>query len=105
MTLLVKKEWVKEHIGEILLVDCRFNLGNSEEGKLLYELNHIPGAVYAHLEKDLSGIVSEHGGRHPLPDLQKFKHFLEEKGINRNTTVVAYDGGEGAFAARFWWLL
>jgi thiosulfate/3-mercaptopyruvate sulfurtransferase len=105
MKILVDKEWLKENIDHVRVVDCRFNLGNSDEGQQLYLQNHIPGAIYAHLEKDLSGDVSQHGGRHPLPDLKELTKFLEGQGINRETKVVAYDDGNGAFAARFWWLL
>jgi len=105
MTLLVDQEWLKDHLEEVVVVDCRFNLGDINEGRRLYIDNHIPGAFYAHLEKDLSGSVTEHGGRHPLPEIESFKLFLEEHGINGKTKVVAYDGGEGAFASRFWWLL
>src|SRR5690606_41220495 len=53
----------------------------------------------------LSAPVSEHGGRHPLPDMKQFKGEIEKVGIDRSKTVIAYDGGEGQFASRFWWLL
>lgn len=103
--MLVSQEWLKNNLHSVRIVDCRFNLSNREEGWKLYEEDHILGAVYAHLEKDLSGVVSKHGGRHPLPHVPSLKEFLENAGIDRQTTVVAYDGGEGAFAARFFWLL
>lgn len=89
----------------IRIVDCRFQLGNPTFGVKAYEEGHIPGAVYFHLEKDLSGEVAEHGGRHPLPEMGDFQQVLEEAGISNDTEVIAYDGGEGAFAARLWWLL
>ncbi|MBA9027750.1 MULTISPECIES: sulfurtransferase [Bacillaceae] len=90
---------------EVRIVDCRFNLGDPSCGKDLYDQEHIAGAVYFHLEEDLSGKVGNHGGRHPLPNLAEFKQKLEEVGVSNNTRVVAYDGGEGAFASRFVWLL
>nr|WP_295971940.1 sulfurtransferase [uncultured Bacillus sp.] len=105
MTILVNHEWLKENLDDVRLVDCRFNLGNSEEGEALYKENHLPGAVYAHLERDLSGPVRKHGGRHPLPDMEQIRRLVETYGIEPETKVVAYDGGEGAFAARLWWLL
>lgn len=89
----------------IRIVDCRFMLDNKEAGKFLYKEEHLPGAVYFSLEEDLSGEIEEHGGRHPLPNMEKFKQVLENAGISNDTTVVAYDGGEGAFAARLWWML
>ncbi|WP_057915149.1 sulfurtransferase [Peribacillus muralis] len=90
---------------DIRICDCRFRLGTPDAGKSEYDQDHIPGAVYFDLEKDLSGIVGEHGGRHPLPDLTTFKGKLEAYGITNDTVLVAYDGGEGSYASRFVWLL
>lgn len=107
MNLVVTKDWLAEHLKDenIRIADCRFNLGDSEEGHRLYLKDHIPGAVYFHLNNDLSGPVLTHGGRHPLPSLEQMKQTLEGAGIGQNTIVIAYDGGEGAFASRLWWLL
>ncbi|WP_079509489.1 sulfurtransferase [Mesobacillus jeotgali] len=107
MQYYVDLEWLKEHLGEkeIRIVDCRFKLGSPEEGRRQYQEGHIPGAVYFDLEKDLSGSVGEHGGRHPLPELNLLKEKLQDAGIGSETTVIAYDGIEGAFASRFWWLM
>ena len=107
MSFTVEREWLKSRLSndEIRIVDCRFNLGSPEEGTELYGKDHIPGAVYFHLNRDLSGQVEAHGGRHPLPDMDKFKQTLQNAGINNETTVIAYDGGEGSYAARLWWLL
>jgi thiosulfate/3-mercaptopyruvate sulfurtransferase len=104
---VVDKQWLKAHLDDdsIKIVDCRFSLADSEKGQKEYLANHLPGAIYFDLEKDLSSAVKEHGGRHPLPDLNEFIQKLEAAGIDKTKTVVAYDGGEGAFAARFWWLL
>lgn len=103
----VDSEWLYERLGNknTRVADCRFKLGDPEEGRILYERSHIPGAVYFDLEKDLSGPVEEHGGRHPLPALSRFKERLQNAGITNETTIVVYDGKEGAFASRMWWLL
>lgn len=90
---------------DIRICDCRFRLGSPDAGFNEYQKDHISGAVYFDLEKDLSGQVQEHGGRHPLPDLETFKNKLESNGITNDTVLVAYDGGEGSFASRFVWLL
>lgn len=107
MKYVVEKEWLLKNLNEpnIRIVDCRFSLAQPEKGGQEYRESHLPGAVYFDLEKDLSGVVSEHGGRHPLPNLKEFITKLEQAGIDEHTTVIAYDNGEGAFAARFWWML
>ncbi|WP_026581137.1 sulfurtransferase [Bacillus sp. J33] len=107
MKYFIEKEWLLKKIDNenVRIADCRFKLGSPDEGRSLYDLNHIPNAVYFDLEKDLSGPVKDHGGRHPLPDPDQLKQTLEQAGISRETIVIAYDGGEGAFASRFWWLL
>ncbi|CQR45931.1 3-mercaptopyruvate sulfurtransferase [Paraliobacillus sp. PM-2] len=107
MDFAVRKEWLAEKLtnDQVKIVDCRFELGDQDKGEKLYQEGHIPGAFYFDLEKQLSGPVSKHGGRHPLPDMDQFKREIEKIGIDRTKTVVAYDGGEGQFASRFWWLL
>ncbi|MFE4893710.1 sulfurtransferase [Peribacillus butanolivorans] len=90
---------------DIRICDCRFQLGAPDVGYIEYEKEHIMGAVYFDLEKDLSGQVEKHGGRHPLPDLNALKEKLESNGITNETVLIAYDGGEGSFASRFVWLL
>lgn len=107
MNYHVDSKWLNERLGDkdIRIVDCRFKLGNPDEGRLLYDQSHIPGAVFFDLEKDLSGTVKEHGGRHPLPETNQFKEKLQDAGIDHETTIVVYDGKEGAFASRMWWLL
>ncbi|MEH7010385.1 sulfurtransferase [Neobacillus niacini] len=107
MNYIIDKEWLlkKLHEQNVRIVDCSFSLADPKKGRQGYDQNHIPGAIYFDLEKDLSGEVGEHGGRHPLPNIEEFIYKLETAGIDENTTVIAYDQGEGAFAARFWWLL
>ncbi|WP_010677360.1 sulfurtransferase [Bacillus timonensis] len=107
MNFVVNKDWLVEQLQtkEVIIVDCRFALGNPTQGERLYQEGHIPGAFYFDLEKQLSALVAKHGGRHPLPDLEQFKHEIEKVGINHSKVVVAYDGGEGQYASRFWWLL
>lgn len=107
MKNIVTMGWLVEKLGDphMVIVDCRFILGQSDAGRIAYEQDHIPGAVYAHLEQDLSEPVREHGGRHPLPDMGPFSEWLGQLGIDKDTTVVAYDDQGGAMASRFWWML
>jgi thiosulfate/3-mercaptopyruvate sulfurtransferase len=107
LNTIVDKDWLRSRIGDsnLVILDCRFSLADSHAGEVLYGISHLPGAVYCHLEKNLSGSIQEHGGRHPLPNLDTFTLFLEEVGISNNTIVVAYDNGDGPFASRLWWLM
>jgi len=89
-----------------LAVDCRFQLADTEQGRQAYRQGHIPGAVYAHLDEDLSDPGKQGLGRHPLPEPQAFAAVLGRWGWKPGTTVVAYDAGNGALAAaRLWWLM
>jgi thiosulfate/3-mercaptopyruvate sulfurtransferase len=88
-----------------LVVDCRFDLLQPAAGEAAYAVGHIPGAVYAHLDRDLAGPITPATGRHPLPDPQQFATTLGRWGLTPDTQVVAYDADNGAYAARLWWLL
>jgi thiosulfate/3-mercaptopyruvate sulfurtransferase len=67
---------------------------------------HVPGAIYIHLDRDLSGeIIPGNTGRHPLPSSQIFAERLSNWGIDASTQVIAYDNLGGALAARVWWML
>lgn len=90
---------------DVVIVDCRFQLGKPDFGREAYEASHIPGAVYLDLEKDLSAPIEEHGGRHPLPDIAQLTGTFSRAGIGNDTRVVAYDDQGGAMASRLWWLL
>lgn len=107
MEFVVEKEWLAEQLENegVKVVDCRFNLSTPAEGKELYRKSHIPGAFYFDMDEQMSSPVKEHGGRHPLPDLEQFRHGIERVGIGNAQTVVVYDGGGMQFATRFWWLM
>jgi thiosulfate/3-mercaptopyruvate sulfurtransferase len=85
--------------------DCRFSLADPGGGERAYREDHIPGARYVHLERDLSAPVTAASGRHPLPEREVLAAKLGAWGITRDSQVVAYDDADGAFAARLWWLL
>ena len=90
--------------GELALFDCRSELGNPRWGEAQYADSHIPGAQFLHLERDLSSPVTATSGRHPLPDPQAFAQRLGALGAGTGLQIVAYDQGNGAYAARLWWL-
>ncbi|MBD2839166.1 sulfurtransferase [Pseudomonas sp. JM0905a] len=90
----------------LVILDCRFSLDDPAYGQRSYAESHIPKARFADLERDLSGPVSKGvTGRHPLPAPAALAGKLREWGIAAGSTIVLYDDGPGAFAARAWWLL
>lgn len=98
-----------EHLNDEtwLFVDCRFSLKDPGQGFRDYQKAHIPGAVYAHLDDDLSSkVILGKTGRHPLPKKDVFVETCSRWGIGKDTQVVAYDASAGQMAAaRLWWLL
>ncbi|WP_166208013.1 sulfurtransferase [Cognatiluteimonas telluris] len=106
-TTLVQAETLATALGrdDLAIVDCRFALVNPGAGESAYLQGHIPGAVYAHLERDLSDHARHGEGRHPWPDEAAFLAKLGRWGITPQHQVVAYDDGGGMMAARLWFLL
>jgi thiosulfate/3-mercaptopyruvate sulfurtransferase len=89
----------------LVIVDTRFNLFNVDEGRAAYLSAHIPGAVYAHLDDDLSGPPLTDAGRHPMPSPQALEALFSRFGIGADSQVVAYDQRDAVTAARLWWML
>jgi thiosulfate/3-mercaptopyruvate sulfurtransferase len=87
------------------IVDCRFKLDDPAWGEREWATAHIHGAVYAHLDRHLSGAKTGANGRHPLPDPGALAAALGQFGIAGGMQVVAYDQNNGMFASRLWWLL
>jgi thiosulfate/3-mercaptopyruvate sulfurtransferase len=89
----------------LAIVDCRFRLEDTSWGEGQYREGHVPGAVYADLDRDLSGVKNGRNGRHPLPDPATLATTFGRLGIGPDVQVVAYDQDTGAWASRLWWLL
>lgn len=87
------------------VLDCRFSLQEPAAGRAAYETAHIPGAVYADLDKDLAAAPRPGSGRHPLPEPDELAMTFGGMGIDSDVHVVVYDDSSGALAARAWWLL
>lgn len=90
---------------ELRVVDCRHDLSDPEAGRRAFAEGHIPGALFMHLDDDLSGEKSGTNGRHPLPAPEAFATRIATLGIGPANTVVVYDAAGGAMAARLWWML
>lgn len=101
--------------------DCSFDLMQPHAGEQQYLEAHIPGAVYADLDKALTarhGVPGAHGvitatgadapasgGRHPLPNREKFATWLSSVGFANDMQAVVYDRNGANYCGRLWWML
>ncbi|MBA2350295.1 MAG: STAS/SEC14 domain-containing protein [Burkholderiales bacterium] len=88
-----------------IIFDCRHDLADFDAGESSYGESHIPGARFAHLDRNLAGVKNGRNGRHPLPHPKDMAAWLGSQGVANDSQVVAYDASGGIFAARLWWLL
>ncbi len=106
----------------LMVFDCSFELMQPEAGAAQYRAAHIPGAVYANLDTDLSarhGMPSRSGGvlvatdfgepasggRHPLPSRERFAAWLCSVGFANDMQAVVYDRNGANYCGRLWWML
>jgi thiosulfate/3-mercaptopyruvate sulfurtransferase len=87
-----------------VVLDVRWRLGGPP-GAESYRAGHIPGAVFADLDRDLAGPPGGPGGRHPLPTADAFQAAMRRAGISADRPVVVYDDADSTAAARAWWTL
>jgi thiosulfate/3-mercaptopyruvate sulfurtransferase len=107
-TTLITPEDLARHLAEPhwRVFDCRFSLDDPDRGRRDYGRSRIPGALYLHLDEDLSApVIPGVTGRHPLPDPVGLAQRLTRQGVTDTAQVVAYDDAGGSVAARLWWLL
>ena len=107
MPALIEPQELAPHLDDPdwAIIDCRFDLARPDWGAQAFAAGHIPHALYAHLEHDLSRPRTPRSGRHPLPQVEVLAATFARFGIDERVQVIAYDQGTGAFAARLWWLL
>jgi thiosulfate/3-mercaptopyruvate sulfurtransferase len=105
-TTVVDADTLRPNVGNPAwrIIDCRHDLLRPDAGRQAYADGHIAGAVFAHLDRDLSGPKTPHSGRHPLPDPSKLVECFQRWGIDRDSQIVAYDASGGQVAGRLWWL-
>lgn len=106
-TTLVTTDTLAQHLQDAdwRIFDCRHDLGKPELGATQYAESHIPGALHAHMDRDLAARPDGRNGRHPLPAPEAFAAWLGAQGLRPGNQVVAYDGAGGMAAARLWWML
>ena len=105
----------------MMIFDCTFDLAQPHLGEEQHKHSHISGAVYANLDTALSakhgvpgahGVITAHGedapasgGRHPLPNREKFSEWLSNIGFANNMQAVVYDRNGANYCGRLWWML
>lgn len=104
-TTLVSTAELAAHVREWRIFDCRHDLMKPELGEQQYRQAHIPGALFASLDRELSAPKTGKNGRHPLPEPDAFGAWLGRQGVKPGDQVVCYDAANGAMAARLWWML
>src|SRR5574343_1354664 len=106
-TTLVDVAALRAHLDDPswLVIDVRHQLADTGYGERAYAAGHIPGAIFLHCDRDLSGPITGCNGRHPLPAPETLARRLGEVGVGATTQVVVYDDAQGMIAGRLWWLL
>jgi len=104
-TTILSTDTVAAHLSSWVVVDCRFDLTDEQWGRRQYEQAHVPGAVYASLNDDLSAPRTGSNGRHPLPSVDALAAIFSRLGIANGVQVVVYDQDAGLHASRLWWSL
>jgi thiosulfate/3-mercaptopyruvate sulfurtransferase len=102
---LVSTAELAAHLADWRIFDCRHDLAKPGLGAEQYGQAHLPGALFASLDRDLSAPKSGRNGRHPLPEIDAFGKWIEKSGLQPADQVVCYDGGSGSMASRLWWML
>ena len=105
---LISTAELAPHVGDPnwIVVDVRHDLAQPDNwGEAQYRAGHLPGARFAHIDRDLSAPKNGRNGRHPLPSPATAAAFFGALGIDADRQVVAYDQGNGMFASRLWWML
>ncbi len=96
----------------LLLLDCSFDLADTDQGERRHAAGHLPGSHYVHLDRDLAApkhaagpLSAQFTGRHPLPGRADFARRAGQLGVRPGLQVITFDGESGVYAARGWWML
>ncbi len=108
LTTLVSAPSLRSLLGSgrpVALIDTGFDLADLAAGERAWHEGHVPGSLYLHLDRDLSGPKTGSNGRHPLPARDVFAATLGRCGITPQTQVIGFDRQGGVYASRLWWML
>ena len=108
LTTLIPPATLAQHLDDPgwVILDIRHDLMRPERwGEHEYGAGHLPGAVFLHLDRDLSAPKSGRNGRHPLPSPADAAATFARAGVGPATQVVVHDQNNGMYASRAWWML
>lgn len=107
MKNIICQQWLIKNMEKenLIILDIRSKLDDVDYGLREYKNSHIEGAIYISVKDTLTGKVNTHGGRHPLPNMEKFIEDMKKLGVNDKSEIVIYDDGDLAMAGRLWWML
>jgi thiosulfate/3-mercaptopyruvate sulfurtransferase len=100
---LISASELRTVLGDATVLDVRYRMGGPP-GRPEYDAGHVPGAAYVDLPSDLAAPPGS-GGRHPLPETERFEAAMRRVGVSNDRPVVVYDDWTGLAAGRAWWLL
>jgi thiosulfate/3-mercaptopyruvate sulfurtransferase len=110
---LVSTEWLARHLDDpavrvldpstLLLPRPDFSMYDAVPARKDFEKGHVPGAVFADLENELS--APDPHLRFMLPDAQTFAGAMAGYGVSDDSYVVAYSTTSHWWATRLWWML
>ena len=106
-TTVVKADILFKYLDDSnwIVFDVRHELQDLSAGRKAFLAGHIPGAIFLHMDEDLSAPKTGTNGRPPLPDRAEFAEKLAKLGVSTNNQIVVYDAAEGMMASRLWWML
>jgi thiosulfate/3-mercaptopyruvate sulfurtransferase len=102
-TPLISPAELRDRLTQVTVLDVRYRMGGPG-GPDEYAAGHIPGAAYVDVDTELANPPGE-GGRHPLPDTDRFQEAMRRAGVRGHRPVVVYDDWQAHAAGRCWWLL
>lgn len=102
---VVSTAWLAEHLHDpdVKVVDASWYMTPQDgDGRADYDRGHIPGAVFFGIDEIADRRVNL---PHMLPPPAMFARVAAEMGLDREQTVVVYDGNGVVSAPRVWWTL
>ena len=108
--LLVETDWLAQHLGDVILLDCTVHLIPDPKTTYVvkparedFERGHIPGAQFCDVSRDVSDTTRQLNFMRQKPD--DFAAAMRRFGISNGSRVITYSTGNPWWATRVWWLL